>query len=162
MQKQTLKVEKLKYSGRSSKRSGRHKDVSDELLAPAGSALSPFHQAITSVLITQAYLQFYMDEMFREQKFQRWDYCRLQTNTDVQWHHIHSGKSLERRISNSLDRYLPDDPKKTCADPLRIMQICRHILRKRHFISRGTMCVGEAVMQASQSISISFHKQFSR
>ena len=43
--KQTLKAEKLKYSGRSSKHSGRHKDVSDELLPSAGSALSPFHQA---------------------------------------------------------------------------------------------------------------------
>ena len=88
--------------------------------------------------------------------FRDGDYCTLQTNTDVQWHHIHSGKSLERRISNFLDRYLPYDPKKTCANPLHIMQVCRHILRKRHFISRGTICVGEAVMQASQSISISF------
>jgi len=63
--KQTLKAEKLKYSGRSSKHSGRHKDVSDELLAPAGLDQLYLHSIPSSDNFNpQAYLQFYMDEMF--------------------------------------------------------------------------------------------------
>ena len=167
--KQTLKAEKLKYSGRSSKHSGRHKDVSDELLPSAGSALSPFHQAsgdnfnphhpiLSAVLYGWNVQGAKVSEMGH--------YCTLQTSVDVRWHHIHSGKSNlwsgEFPIS-LIVTYQMIQRKHAPIPSISCKLICRHILRKRHFISRGTMCVGEAVCNKHRNpFPFDFHKQFSR
>ena len=168
--KQTLKAEKLKYSGRSSKHSGRHKDVSDELLAPAGldqlylhsipsgDNFNPHHPILSAVLYGWNVQGAKVSEMGH--------YCTLQTSVDVRWHHIHSGKSNlwsgEFPIS-LIVTYQMIQRKHAPIPSISCKLICRHILRKRHFISRGTMCVGEAVCNKHRNpFPFDFHKQFSR
>ena len=165
--KQTLKAEKLKYSGRSSKHSGRHKDVSDELLPSAGSALSPFHQASGDNFnphhpILSAVLYGWNVQGAKVSEMGTIAHCKQTLTCSGITSIVANLWSGEFPIS-LIVTYQMIQRKHAPIPSISCKLICRHILRKRHFISRGTMCVGEAVCNKHRNpFPFDFHKQFSR